>query len=100
VLHILFAGPDDFDRRAHGLRGQHGVNNEVGDEPPPEPTAKERPVNPDLLFRKTQDLRDDELRELLALSRRPHLAPVGCDVCRAVHRLHRRVCEKLRLVVL
>ena len=95
---VVLAGPDDLRRRADGLGGLDGVDDEVHLGSSPEPSAEERRVDGDPLPRQTGEPRRGLLRISRVLGRCPDLAGVGPHVRGRVHRLHARVLEEGDLV--
>ena len=89
VRHVLFARPDELDRRAgHLLGDQHGLADIVGAAAPAEAAAQQHLVDVALVDRQPGGLRRGGERRLAVLRAAPHLALVGRVARGGVHRLH------------
>ncbi len=89
VRHVLFARPDQLDRRARHLLGdQHGLADVIGAAAPAEAAAQQHLVDVALRDRQAGGFRRHGERRLAVLRAAPHHALVGGDAGRGVHRLH------------
>jgi hypothetical protein len=98
VLDIFLAAPHDLHRSIHVLRDLDGEDTAVDIEPAAETAAEQLVVNPDCILRQAGDPGDHSLSQCRRLGADPELAAILADLDCAVHRLHRRVGEKRRLV--
>ncbi|MEY9170422.1 hypothetical protein ABIF15_001654 [Bradyrhizobium elkanii] len=99
VLHVLFARPQQLDRRARHLLGdRHRLPHIVGHAAPAEAAAKHQLVHVDLLRRQAGGLERRGEGRLAILRAAPHLAFVRRVEHGGVHRLHRGV-VLVRIVV-
>ena len=89
VRHVLFARPDELDRRARHLLGdQHGLADIIRTAAPAEATAQQQLVDVALGDRQARGFRRGGEGRLTVLRAAPDLALVGRVARRGVHRLH------------
>ncbi len=98
VLSIFLSRPDQLDGHAHFARDECCLHAVVDLQAPAEPAAELRRVNRHDGLVEAELLRDGRTQLRLHLSRHPELCTPVANERGAVHRLHRRVRKKRRLV--
>ena len=98
VLDVFLAGPHDLDWAVDMLRDLDGARDTIDLQPPAESTADQMIVDDHLVQGQASGLRRRRLGARDGLAADPNFAAVLAYVDRAVHRLHRGVCEERDLV--
>ncbi len=98
MLDVFLARPDDLDRTIDVFGDFDSASDAVDLQPPAEPAADQVIVDHDFFQRQTDSLRRRRLGSRHHLGANPNLAAVVAHMDGAVHRLHRRVCEKRNLI--
>src|SRR5690349_7507807 len=98
MLHVVFARPHQLHRLPSSFRNLPRLRRIIPLIPPPEAAARPLIVNRDRLGREAGIACHLFLDRSRALRPRPYVDPVRAHIGRAVHRLHRRVRLKRKLV--
>ena len=98
MLDILLAGPHHLYRPVDLLGDPYRLSDAVHLQSSAEPAAQQVIVHLDLLHWQTSRFGGRGLGASDDLVANPHIATIGAHMDGAVHRLHRRMCEKGRLV--
>src|SRR5690348_13610548 len=98
ISHVIFAGPDDFDRSVGGFRDQRGFDSVVVFQPAAEPAAEKGDVDFDFVGINAESLSHRVANILRHLGRRPDVAAVPMKISHAVSWLHGRMRHEGKLV--
>ena len=98
VTHVVLAGPQQPDRPTDLERDLGRLDDEVVHDAPAESAARRQHVHVHRRARQAGHARDDLARHVRRLGGNPHIAALGLNMHRRVHRLHRRVREKRQCV--